>query len=293
MVNVHALDYDAVKADLKGHFNEFMADPAAFGVVDPDLIEEIKGVKGLSKHFMWKQFKKAVKLKMEDLAQKEAASAFILDFEQDKDHQLLTVKQLKKILDDPENPDFALEDDMIDYIQDPDFEREDFIAHVAAIDAVLDVDEDAHGGFGRKIIDFLKGLWGKIAPFVDAVLDFFIDLGTAALKNVLEKHVPDALAEVVDDAIDHVGDAAKELDEVVDAVVEADNAEEDAGGAALDVLGGIGGDLADDLGAVVEDAVDAGIDAGLDAIGVGGGQGPAVENEEAVAVVGEDAQEAV
>ena len=31
--------------------------------------------------------------------------------------------------------------------------------------------------------------------------------------------------------------------------------------------------------------VDAGIDAGLDAIGVGGGQGPAVENEEAVAVV--------
>ena len=70
MVNVHALDYDAVKADLKGHFNEFMADPSAFGVVDPDLIEEIKGVKGLSKHFMWKQFKKAVKLKMEDLAQK-------------------------------------------------------------------------------------------------------------------------------------------------------------------------------------------------------------------------------
>ncbi len=68
---------------------------------------------------------------------------------------------------------------------------------------------------------------------------------------------------------------------------------EDVGGAALDVLGGIGGDLAGDLGGVVEDAVDAGIDAGLDAIGVGGGQGTAVENEEAVAVVGEDAQEAV
>ena len=200
---------------------------------------------------------------------------------------------MKKILDNPANPEFDLEPDMLEYIQDPDFDREDFIGHVAAIDADLDVDEDAHGGFGRKIINFLKGLWAKIAPFVDAVLDFFIDLGTAALKNVLEKHVPDALAKVVDDAIDHVGDAARELDKVVDAVVEADNDGEDVGGAALDVLGGIGGDLADDLGGVVEDAVDAGIDAGLDATGVGGGQGPAVENEEAVAVVGEDAQEAV
>lgn len=289
MVNVRALNYEAVKADLKGHFNEFMADPAAFGVVAPDLIAEIKGVKGLSKHFMWKQFKKIVKLKMEDLALDEAASAFIIDFEQDSSHQLLTIKQLGKILDDPTNPEFALEADMIEYILDPDFEREDFIAHVAAIDADLDVDEDAHGGFGRKVLNFLKGLWAKIAPFVDAVLDFFIDLGTAALKNVLEKHVPDALADVVDEAIDHVSDAAKELDEVVDAVVEADNDGSDVGGAALDALEEIGGDLAGDLGDVVEDAIDVGIDAGLDAIGVGGNGAP-VNDEDAV--VAGDANEA-
>ena len=287
MVNVHALNYNAVKADLKGHFNEFMADPAAFGVEDPDLIAEIKGVKGLSKHFMWKQFKKTVKLKMEDLALDEAASAFILDFEQDKSHQLLTIKQLGKILDDPGNPAFALEADMIEYILDPDFERADFIAHVAAIDADLDVDEDAHGGFGRKVLNFLKGLWAKLAPFVDAVLDFFIDLGTAALKNVLEDHVPDAIADVVDEAIDHVGDAAKELDEVVGAVVDADNDGGDVGGAALDALEDIGGDLAGDLGDAVNDA----IDAGMDAIGIGDGGDP-VGEDEAVAVVG-DVNEAV
>ena len=40
---------------------------------------------------------------------------------------------------------------MIEYIQDSDFDREAFISHVAAIDADLDVDEDAHGGFGRKM----------------------------------------------------------------------------------------------------------------------------------------------
>ena len=48
------------------------------------------------------------------------------------------------ILDDPENPEFVLEGDMIAYILDRDFEREDFIAHFAAIDADLDVNEDVH-----------------------------------------------------------------------------------------------------------------------------------------------------
>ena len=70
LVNVHKFNYDDVKGDLKGHFNKFMNDPSKFGVKDLKLIKEIQGIKGLSKHFMWKQFKKAVKLKMEDLAQK-------------------------------------------------------------------------------------------------------------------------------------------------------------------------------------------------------------------------------
>ena len=148
---------------------------------------------------------------MKELAQEAAASAFILDFEQDKEHRLLTTRQLEKILDNPANPEFDLEPDMIDYIQNPDFKREDFIRHVVAIDDDLDEDESAHGGFGRKILNFLTGLWAKIAPLVDKVVDYFIDLATVALKNVLEKHVPDALMDNVGEAIDHVGDATKEL----------------------------------------------------------------------------------
>ena len=196
-----------------------MADPAAFGVVDPDLIEEIKGVKGLSKHFMWKQFKKAVKLKMEDLALEEAASAFILDFEQDKDHQLLTVKQLKKILDDPENPDFALEDDMIDYINSKSFDKKTFMKHVIALDSDLDVDESDHEGMGLKVLNFLKGVWKKLFPIIDKIVDTLVDLGTVALKNVLEKHVPENLKDVVEETIDSVGDGVKEVDDLVNDLV--------------------------------------------------------------------------
>ncbi len=214
-----------------------MAHPEKYGVEDSDVSGQLQGMKGLSKHYMWKQFKKTVKLKMTDLAADEAASAFIIDFEQDDDHQLLTVKQLRKIIDDPENEDFALEADMIEYIKGDEFNEKAFIKHVIALDEDLDADESAHGGFGRKILDFLKALWMKIAPFVDKILSFFIDLGSEALKDVLEEHVPDAIKDVVDDAIDDVADAAKDLDEVVTTVVDADNDGEDVDEAAKDALG--------------------------------------------------------
>lgn len=219
LVNVHKFNYDDVKGDLKGHFNKFMKDPSKFGVKDLKLIKEIQGIKGLSKHFMWKQFKKAVKLKMEDLAQKEAASAFIIDFEQDKDHQLLTVKQLEKILDDPENPDFALEDDMIDYINGKSFDKKTFMKHVIALDSDLDVDESDHEGMGLKVLNFLKGVWKKLFPIIDKIVDTLVDLGTVALKNVLEKHVPEYLKDVVEETIDSVGDGVKEVDDLVNDLV--------------------------------------------------------------------------
>ena len=238
LVNVHKLNYDDVKGDLKGHFNVFMKDPSKFGVEDPKLVKEIQGIKGLSKHFMWKQFKKAVKLKMEDLAQKEAASAFIIDFEQDKDHQLLTVKQLEKILDDPENPDFALEDDMIDYINSKSFDKKSFMKHVIDLDSDLEVDEDDHDGMGIKVLSFLKGLWKKLFPIVDKIVDTLVDLGTAALKNVLEKHVPEYLKEVVEETVNTLGEGVKEVDDLVnDLVISTVNTKEEVEEKKVDISG--------------------------------------------------------
>ena len=107
--NVEKLDYDSVKGNLKEHFNAFMDSPANYGVEDRELADQLKEMGGLTKHYMWKQFKKAIKIKMDELAVKEASSVFIIDFEQDKDHQLTTIKQLKIIIDDPTNSEYDLE----------------------------------------------------------------------------------------------------------------------------------------------------------------------------------------
>lgn len=215
--NVHQLNYNDVKEDLKGYFNDFMKNPSKFGVEDEELAKEIQGVNGLSKHLMWKQFKKQFNIKMNDLAVKEAASAFIIDFEQDDDHQLLTHKQLEKILDDPENSDFDLEKDTIEYIKSKDFDRKAFIKHVTEMDPDLKLESqdnffDKHG---NKILLFLKAIWEKMSPIVDKIIDTLVDLGSTALKNVLDKHVPEYLKDHVNDTIDVIGDGLKEVDEAI------------------------------------------------------------------------------
>lgn len=225
--NVHKLNYDEVKGDLKRYFNDFMQDPSKYGVENSELAEEIKGIHGLSKHFMWKQFKKQFNIKMNDLATKEAASAFIIDFEQDEDHQLLTHKQLEKILDDPENPDFDLEPDTIEYIKSKDFDRKAFITHVTKMDPDLEIDNtgnflDEHG---HKILIFLVGIWKKMLPIVDKIIDTLVDLGSTALKNVLDQHVPEYLKDTVNDTIDGIGNGLKEIDEAVDDLISKEEVE--------------------------------------------------------------------
>ena len=136
--NIEKIDYDAVKGNLKEHFNNFMKNPAEYGVENEALAAELQEMGSLSKHYMWKQFKSAVKIKMDELAVKEASSAFILDFEQDEDHQLTTIKQLEKIIDNPTNAEYALEQDMIKYIQSDKFNKEKFINQVIKLDEDLE-----------------------------------------------------------------------------------------------------------------------------------------------------------
>lgn len=219
--NIHPLNYNDVKEDLKKYFNDFMENPSKYGIEDEGLAKQIQGVHGLSKHFMWKQFKKQFNIKMNDLATKEAASAFIIDFEQDDDHQLLTHKQLEKILDDPENPDFDLEPDTIEYIKSKDFDRKAFTKYVTEMDPDLKIENqdnffDKHGD---KILEFLLGIWKKMLPIVNKIIDNLVDLGSTTLKNILDKHVPEYLKDTVNDTIDGLGDGLKEVDETLDNLI--------------------------------------------------------------------------
>ncbi len=259
--------YDDVKDDLKKHFNDFMKAPENYGVEDPELIKEMKEAKGLCKHYMWKKFKASVKMQVDEMAITEAASVFILDFEQDNEHQLLTISQLEKIIDDPANEEYDLEPEIVAYLQDPDFKKWDFINHVIAIDIDLEgevsKDPEEYEGNGRKILDFLKLVWDKISPFVDKILSFFVDLGSNALKDVIEEHVPEAVEDIAP-IIDSVGDAVKEVDTIVDAAVAADNNGEDVKEAALQAAQNIGQELLEDIKEVGSAASEIGVEEALE-----------------------------
>jgi hypothetical protein len=221
LVNVHKFKYSEVKADLQGYFNKFMADPKAFGVEDEKVVKELQNMGGLKKHFMWKKFKEVFNLKMEDLASKEAASAFIIDFEQDKDHQLLTLKQLNKILDDPANSEFALEKDTIEYIKSKKFDKKAFIKQVTDIDQDLKSEskQDLSEGHGQKILNFLKSLWAKVSPLFDKIFDSLMNVGEKALKKVVDEKVPEEFKEITKIAIDSgkvvVGETKNSVNELI------------------------------------------------------------------------------
>jgi hypothetical protein len=257
-------------------------------VDDSELAGQLQEMGGLTKHYMWKQFKKAVKIKMDQLATKEAASAFIIDFEQDEDHQLTTIKQLEKIIDDPTNKEYAIEEDMIKYIQSEGFDKVKFINQVIKLDDDLESGDESEGaGFGARMLNLLKGLWMKLAPLVDKIMDTFVDLGAVALKNVLDKHVPEALEDEVEGLIEAGAEAAKGLDEVVTTVVEAHEAGGDVSKAAKGHLETIGEELAEEAREIAKEGVKDSVEAGMAAIAAAIGEATGAEEvpaEEAVAL---------
>jgi hypothetical protein len=223
LINVKKFDYKDVKGDLKKHFDDFMKNPADFGVEDKKVIEDLQKMGGISKHFMWKEFKKQVELKMNDLAHDEAASAFILDFEQDEDHQLTTIKQLKKIIKDPSNKEYDLEDDMIKYLKSRNFDEKVFIEHVIKLDSDLEKKESKFKDFGLDMLKYLKGIWLKVAPVIDKILDQLVDLGSGALKTVLDTHLDGNQKKIVDTAIDELGKTINKIDDKITEIVKTEN----------------------------------------------------------------------
>jgi len=255
LANAKKLNYAEMKGNLKENFEKFMKNPSEYGVKDSDLAIEIQEMGGLSKYFMWKQFKAAVKLQIENLSAKESAYAFITDYEQDKDHQLTNVEQLKKMLDNPSKPKYDLEEGMIKYIKSDGFNKEKFIIQVIKLDKDLEPGVSDKDGFGAKLLNFLTGLWIKIAPLINKIIDNLVDFGANILKDVLDKHVPESLQDEVGGLIKGGAKAIKELDDVATTAAEAYKNGEDVSKAATDHLKEIGTELVENTQEVIESGI--------------------------------------
>ena len=134
---------------------------------------------------------------------------------------MTTVSQLRKIIKNPEKKEFGLEQETIDYIKSEKFDAKLFIDHVKQLDSDLEfeVKDNPFEKHGHKILLFLVSIWKKVFPIVDEITDALVNVGTQALTEVIEPHVPGYLKDVVKETIDTVGDGIKEVDDLVNDLV--------------------------------------------------------------------------
>jgi hypothetical protein len=223
--NAKKLNYKNLQKEIKNTFEAFKKDPKKFGVDDVKYASKIQDANFIVEKYLWKQFNKAFIIKLKSLSHDEAADAFLIDFEQDDEHQLTTIKQLKAIIKDPSNKKYDLEDDMINYIKSKDFDEDAFIKSVIKKDDDLEEKNDLKE-FGLKMLKYLQGIWLKIAPSIDKIFDKLIDLGSDALKIVLKPHLDGNQKLIVEKTIDKLGENLEKVDEKITKLAKSENTDD-------------------------------------------------------------------
>jgi hypothetical protein len=223
--NAKKLNYKNLQKELKNTFEAFKKDQKKLGFDDVKSASKIQDANFIVEKYLWKQFNKAFIIKLKSLSHDEAADAFLIDFEQDDEHQLTTIKQLKAIIKDPSNKKYDLEDDMINYIKSKDFDEDAFIKSVIKKDDDLEEKNDLKE-FGLKMLKYLQGIWLKIAPSIDKIFDKLIDLGSDALKIVLKPHLDGNQKLIVEKTIDKLGENLEKVDEKITKLAKSENTDD-------------------------------------------------------------------
>ena len=211
MTKAKTVEYKDIKGHLKENFKKFIANPIEFGV-DAEAAATITNMNSLKAKGLWKLFKHQLKIKLEDLKLNDLADTLIGDLEED--HVLVASKDtLARILANPEDARYELEEDMILEIRSMSASaKKELRDQVGQKLHLGDFDEHAELTIGQKILRFLKELWVKIAPVIDKIFEVAVDMGVKALTKVIGEKVEDsALAEALENGVEGLADAVKDL----------------------------------------------------------------------------------
>jgi hypothetical protein len=211
MAKAKAVEYNDIKGHLKETFNEFVADATKFGV-DAETANEIAKMSHLKAKGLWLLFKKQFKVKLAELELHDLAETLIGDLEEDH-ISVASLDTLERILANPSDERYMLEEDMIAQITAMDHAQKDLLRDQVGQSLHLgDLTEHTEHSIGHKILSFLKGLWVKMAPILDKVFDTVVGFGAEALKVVVDKGVSDKLlAESLENAIDSTTKVLQDL----------------------------------------------------------------------------------
>ena len=202
MAKEKVVEYNDIKGHLKETFDAFVADATKFGV-DAETAHEIAGMSHLKAKGLWLLFKKQFKIKLAELELHDLADTLIGDLEEDH-VSVASLDTLERILENPSDERYMLEEDMIAQIEKMSHQQKDLLRDQVSQSLHLgDLSAHEEHGTGHKILSFLKGLWIKMAPVLDKIFDVVVGIGAESLKDVVEKGVGnEVLAEALQGAID-------------------------------------------------------------------------------------------
>lgn len=206
------VEFSDIEPALKEQFHLLMTNPEAFNIHGLEA-QQIKDLSGFAKRAGWKVVKRDAQITLAKQNDDELALSVIEDLEEDGVH-IVSKRSLDLLLKHPENPEFCLEEEMIQHIRSLSSKEISGLKHALAHDLNIDEDNGGEKSIGQKILDVFKTIWSTLAPVFSGIVITLAGLvGTMADKAIEAKvggEIGDKLGDGVDEAIESFGSGLAE-----------------------------------------------------------------------------------
>jgi len=196
------VEFSSIEPELKKQFNLLMTHPEAFNL-EEEQVQNIKELSSFAKRAGWKIIKKDAMITLAKQNSDELALAVIDDLEEDG-VTIASKRSLELLLENPDNPEFHLEEEMIGHIKSLTSKEINSLKHALAHDLDIDEAEAESKSIGQKILDTFKLIWSGLAPIFSSLVIKLTAFAGAAAEKAIEGHLNGELGKELGDGTDKI-----------------------------------------------------------------------------------------
>jgi len=207
--------YKENKEPIKSKFFDILKSPEKHGYEG----EEAEGLKEISKEHStmgWKLTKGAIKGSLDQLSVENVTELLLKDLE-DAKIPIVGKFTFKAILDNPNDPDFNLEPEMIKHITKLDSEGKKALwTQIASVKSFTETSVHITDGhhlvkFEHKIVEVSTKLWENLHPILSKFMGVLAEIGFGLLAGLVTKNVKGPLKSSLTEAVQDTGDVVSKL----------------------------------------------------------------------------------
>ncbi len=194
--------FSDIEPALKKQFNLLMTHPEAFNIQGEEA-QNIKELSSFAKRAGWKVVKKDAQITLAKQNSDELALSVIEDLEEDG-VTIVSKRSLELLLKHPENPEFYLEEEMIEHINSLTPMEIRNLKYALANDLEIDDVEAVSKSIGQKILDTFKIIWSSLAPIFSSIVVKLAGWAGSMADKAIEEHLKGEIG-------DELGDGASKI----------------------------------------------------------------------------------